>query len=172
MFFPRRPMPPMNPPSMFTNPFGYPPQMMQRRAGLGGLLSRLFPGMGLSQQMQRMGGMQGFFNPTSFQGMNNPRSLQNLANPSNLSAMMGNIQKTLKMAETVVPMVQQYGPLFKNIPAMIKMYSAIKNAGNDDNKSTDSTTISLSDENESTNHSEENTEKPSGNGKSVPKLYI
>ncbi|MFS0861583.1 VrrA/YqfQ family protein [Fredinandcohnia sp. 179-A 10B2 NHS] len=172
MFFPRRPMTPMNPPSMFSNPFGFPQQMMQPQSkpGLGGLLKRLIPGMGQSNPMQGMGGMGGFMNPSSMQGLN-PSTLQNLANPSNLSAIMGNVQKTLKMAESVVPMVQQYGPLVKNIPSMIKMYNAIKNTGDDEKSSDDS--ISLSEVTDTENKKEQKSKSTaSGSGKSVPKLYI
>ncbi|MCS0542965.1 YqfQ family protein, partial [Aeromonas veronii] len=99
-------------------------------------------------------------------------TLQSLANPSNLSAMMGNVQKTLKMAESVVPMVQQYGPLMKNIPAMIRMYSAIKNAGNEQEEENE--TISLSDVTSDSEQFENEEEKPkaSGTGQSVPRLYI
>ena len=187
MFYPRqpmnhmRPMRQMRPPSMFPQQNGFrPPGMFggmpgmpgmhgQGRSGLGGLLKKLIPGMGQSNPMQGMGGMPGFFNPS--QGMN-PGTLQNLANPSNLSAMIGNVQKTLKMAESVVPVVQQYGPLMKNLPAMIKMYSAIKNAGNDEEE--DNEGISLSDVTTDSEEFENNEEKPkaSGTGKSVPKLYI
>lgn len=172
MFFPRRPMTPMNPSSMFTNPFGYPQQMIQPQSkpGLGGLLKRLIPGMGQSNPMQGMGGMGGFMNPSSMQGVN-PSTLQNLANPSNLSAIMGNVQKTLKMAETVVPMVQQYGPLVKNIPSMIKMYNAIKSTDGDEEDSNDS--ISLSEITDTENEKGKKSKpKASGSGQSVPKLYI
>ncbi|MEH7379931.1 VrrA/YqfQ family protein [Bacillus sp. JJ1533] len=205
MYYPRQPINPMNqmrqmrPPSMFPQQSGFrPPGMFggmqgmrgmrsmqgmqgmrgmqgQGGSGLGGLLKKLIPGMGKSNPVQGMGGMPGLFNPS--QGVN-PGTLQNLANPSNLSAMLGNVQKTLKMAESVVPMVQQYGPLMKNIPAMIKMYSAIKNAGNEE-ETTEETkeeneTISLSDVTSNDEDIEIEKEKPkaTGSGQSVPKLYI
>ncbi|WP_449537001.1 VrrA/YqfQ family protein [Ferdinandcohnia sp. Marseille-Q9671] len=169
----------MRPPTMYSRPFGYPPQGlgngMQSRGGLGGLLKRLLPGMGQSNPMQGMGGMMpGSFNPSPLQGMN-AGTLQNLANPSNISAVVGNIQKTLKMAESVVPVVQQYGPLMKNIPAMIKMYSAIKNAGNETEEETDSIPISditSNDFNDGTETKESDKPKATSSGKSVPKLYI
>lgn len=190
MFYPRqpmnqmRPMGRMRPPSGFGNPYGFQPTRMPgrmpgmqgmpgRSGGIGGLLKRLIPGMGQSNPMQGMGGMPGFLNSTGMQGMNSG-TLQNLANPSNLSAIMGNVQKSLKMAESVVPMVQQYGPLMKNIPSMIKMYNAIKNAGNEENdENKENETISLSDVT-SDGEVEKGEEKPkaSGTGKSVPKLYI
>lgn len=181
---PMGPMRPMRPPSMSPQQFGFRPPGMyggmqgmqgQGRSGLGGLLKKLIPGMGHRnpmQGMQGMGGMPGFLNAS--QGMN-PGTLQNLANPSNLSAMMGNVQKTLKMAESVVPMVQQYGPIMKNIPAMIRMYNAIKNAGDEEEENNE--TISLDDitsDGEELETEDETTEttEAKGSGKSVPKLYI
>ncbi|RFB17536.1 spore coat protein [Bacillus sp. HNG] len=199
MFFPRNPMGqmsqmrPMRPPSMFPQQSGFRPpgifggmqgmQGMQGMrgmqgqggGGLGGLLRRLIPGMGQSNPTRGIGGMSGLFNPT--QAMN-PGTLQSFANPSNLSSMLGNVQKTLKMAESVVPMVQQYGPLMKNIPAMIKMYSALKNSGSEEEEAKEekeeNETISLSDVTSDDENTENEKEKPKakGSGESVPKLYI
>ncbi|WP_453994937.1 VrrA/YqfQ family protein [Bacillus nitroreducens] len=201
MLYPRHPMNqmrPMRPPVNFGNHYGFQPPRMQggmprmqggiprmqgvmpgmqgRPGGLGGLLKRLIPGMGNTNPMQGMGGMPGFLNSTGMQGMNSG-TLKNLANPSNLSAIMGNVQKTLKMAESVVPMVQQYGPLMKNIPSMIKMYNAIKNADFDEseeNEKEEDETISLSEVTPDGEDVEKIDEKAktSGTGKSVPKLYI
>ena len=184
MFFPRRPMAHMNPHPMFRQPFGYRPQVMNQRPGFGGLIKRLFKGSGATNQMhgmqgfQGMSGMQGmsggqrFLNPTTLQGMNQS-TLQNLANPANLSAIMGNVQKTLKMAETVVPMVQQYGPLVKNIPAMWKIYSELKGSSSNAEEDTDEQ-LDIKDvlDTEETLDSGENPTKKRGTSKSVPKLYI
>ncbi|MBE4908002.1 hypothetical protein IMZ08_08050 [Bacillus luteolus] len=118
--FPGRQIPPMQGFPM-QNPFGggFQPQQMASR-GAGGLLKRLFSGASSSP-------MQGVANPSAAQGMFNPSTIQGLANPANLSGMLGNVQKALKMAETVGPMVQQYGPLVRNIPAMYKIYKELNN---------------------------------------------
>jgi hypothetical protein len=51
--------------------------------------------------------------------------------------MLGYVQKALKMAEGVMPMVQQYGPLVRNVPAMIKLYSELKNVDDTDDETED-----------------------------------
>lgn len=117
--FPGRQLPPMQGYPMH-NPFGagFQPQQMPSR-GAGGLLKKLFSGASSP--------VQGVGNPSAVQGMFNPSTIQGLANPANLSGMLGNVQKALKMAETVGPMVQQYGPLVRNIPAMYKIYKELNN---------------------------------------------
>ncbi|MCH1624957.1 YqfQ family protein [Fredinandcohnia quinoae] len=193
MFLPRRPMPPMNHPSMFSHPFGgYPQQVMQPRRGLGGLIKRLLPGAGRTNPMQGMQGFQGFpglqgfngfqgsqglqglANPSTFQGITSS-TLRSLANPANLSSIMGNVQKTLKMAETVVPMVQQYGPLVKNLPAMWKIYNELKSSNiSDTEEVSDHSQLEISNEtNEAnSNNDSDHSEVKTKSGKSVPKLYI
>lgn len=53
--------------------------------------------------------------------------LQSLINPANLTGMLNNTQKVLQAAESITPLVQEYGPLVKNIPAMWKLYRGMKN---------------------------------------------
>jgi hypothetical protein len=111
---PRRPFPPMPPRNFPTRSF-FPNQAMMNRPS-GGLLSRIF-GRGAGSipnitNASPMGSILG--------------NLQNAANPSFLSSMMTNVQKVLKVAESVAPMVQQYGPMVRNIPAMFKIYQALK----------------------------------------------
>lgn len=49
-----------------------------------------------------------------------------LLNPGNLTSMLNNTQRVLQAAESFSPLVQQYGPLVKNIPAMWKLYRGLK----------------------------------------------
>ncbi|HWO97991.1 MAG TPA: VrrA/YqfQ family protein [Bacillus sp. (in: firmicutes)] len=111
---PRRPFPPIPPRRFPMQPFFQNQPMMNRPSG--GLLSRLFGGRAHSmpnmQNTSRVGAMLS--------------SVQNATNPSSISSMMTNVQKVLKAVETVGPMVQQYGPVVKNIPAMFKIYKALK----------------------------------------------
>ncbi|MFD2209111.1 VrrA/YqfQ family protein [Virgibacillus halophilus] len=46
-----------------------------------------------------------------------------------------NIQQILKMVETTAPMIKQYGPMVRNLPAMFKMMKALSSmeSGDDDN---------------------------------------
>jgi hypothetical protein len=53
---------------------------------------------------------------------------------SNPASLMGNMEKVMQVANTVGPMVQQYGPVVKNIPSLIKMFTAINS---NDNKESD-----------------------------------
>jgi hypothetical protein len=42
-----------------------------------------------------------------------------------------NIQKVLKAAQNITPMVQQFGPLIKNLPSMMKMFSEFQSDDGD-----------------------------------------
>ncbi|WP_052343511.1 VrrA/YqfQ family protein [Bacillus massiliigorillae] len=52
--------------------------------------------------------------------------LKTMLDPSNLTNMLNNTQKVLQTAESFTPLVQQYGPLVKNIPAMWKLFRGLK----------------------------------------------
>jgi hypothetical protein len=108
--FPSQPPQHMN--QMVSDPFFGPPHHMQQHIPLpnktGGLLSRL-----LQTGNASSGGI-------------------------NLGGMLGNIQQGLKVAETVTPMIQQYGPLIKNIPAMISMYKEIMSSNSTDSSKNES----------------------------------
>lgn len=64
--------------------------------------------------------------------------LQSLANPATLSTMLNNTQRVLQTAESFGPLVQQYGPLVKNIPAMWKLYKGLSDV--EPTESTDTVT--------------------------------
>ncbi|WP_404428739.1 VrrA/YqfQ family protein [Sutcliffiella horikoshii] len=161
--------------------------------GGGGLLAKLFGRTG-ARSIGNMGGLGQLANTGAGGGLGqlaNAGTLQQLINPNNLTGMLGNVQKALKMAEGVIPMVQQYGPLVRNMPAMLKLYNELKNVDDDDetdNESTEeSTEGTKTGEVESESAAESNTkkkikkkkpkptfteaeEKPAGG--SAPKLYI
>ncbi|MFC3882946.1 VrrA/YqfQ family protein [Bacillus songklensis] len=169
---PRRPFPPM-PSRNFPAHSFFPNQAMMNRPP-GGLLSRIL-GRGArsvpnTTNASAMGSILG--------------NLQNAANPASLSSMMTNVQKVLKAAESVGPMVQQYGPMIKNIPAMFKIYQALKSddISEDNTNASDSKDKTRSTSNkankEDSNHIDELDaleaefiEKPA-KGASKPKLYI
>ena len=54
--------------------------------------------------------------------------LKSFTNPSAINGFLTNTQKVLNTAQQVGPMINQYGPLVKNIPAMWKLYRGLKNA--------------------------------------------
>lgn len=57
-----------------------------------------------------------------------PSLLQSIANPEKINSFLSQTQQVLGTAKQFGPMVQQYGPVVKNIPSMWKMYRAMKDA--------------------------------------------
>lgn len=51
--------------------------------------------------------------------------LKTLTNPSSINGFLANSQKFLNTASQLGPMINQYGPMVKNIPAMWKMYRGL-----------------------------------------------
>lgn len=156
----------------------------------GGLLSRLFGrsgargGMGL--RSSPIGPMQGARGGGGF--------LQALSNPATINSFLSNTQKVLNTASQVGPMIQQYGPLVKNLPAMWKIYKGFKDAAKTDDNSNESQESSSFEESGDKNMNLEKQKQKNSNkmsttskkqslsvspsvvsgnkGKSVPKLYI
>ncbi|MGN1401672.1 MAG: VrrA/YqfQ family protein [Bacillus sp. (in: firmicutes)] len=58
--------------------------------------------------------------------------LQALTNPDSLSTMLDNTQKVLQTAESFGPLIQQYGPMLKGIPNVMKYFT-----GGNDGKGTE-----------------------------------
>lgn len=111
MFFTPPPTPPIGPMlrATFTHPV--PPfaaQPFQAITPARGLIGRLFGGLG---------------------------GLQAQGQSLNILSMLENTQKVLKIVQTMSPMVQQYGPLIKNLPAIYKM---LKDSPNQESPSLES----------------------------------
>lgn len=128
--------PPTNfgPPGPFPGPGPIPPFYMQP-PNSGGFLSKLFGGAA----GPRLGGFGGAPGSNLF-GMMNPGG-------QGFLGTMQNIEKMIQLAQTVKPMIDQYGPMVKNIPSMLdllkeyKAYSADQTQNtNDDTKTTNKTT--------------------------------
>ncbi|MBV7507508.1 hypothetical protein KW850_19895 [Bacillus sp. sid0103] len=159
------------------------PNQMNR--GGGGLLSKL---LGRGNQAGGFMGMQTAGKAASGGG----GLLQTLSNPGGLTSMLNNTQQVLKTAQSVGPMIQQYGPMIKNLPAMWKIYKGFKNASKTTDEATDENSQHIESASvESSNHEE--SEKRSTkkkvqrkkhqhtsaskktshqNGSSIPKMYI
>ncbi|WP_226680115.1 YqfQ family protein [Sutcliffiella horikoshii] len=141
------------------------------RGGGGGLLAKLFGRTG-ARSIGNMGGLGQLANTGAGGGLGqlaNAGTLQQLINPNNLTGMLGNVQKALKMAEGVMPMVQQYGPLVRNMPAMYKLYNELKNVDDDDETDNESTEEAKTEEVESDSAAESNKKKKVKKGKPKPK---
>ncbi|MFD3447706.1 VrrA/YqfQ family protein [Microbacteriaceae bacterium 4G12] len=101
-FMPMQQMPQMNPnpPQMYPNP----PQMNQRMTN--------------PQPMERATNEA---SSDSSKGVGN--FLSNFL--SNPSSMMGNVEKIMQVAQTMKPVVEQYGPLMKSIPGIGKIFTTV-----------------------------------------------
>lgn len=187
------------PRGMPTNPFmnqmsGHPPMMRngrfpqigaqgqaQMRQGGGGLLSRL-----LGRGNQAAGLSRGSFNPTGLAAPVGEASgglLSALSNPSAINGFLTNTQKMLNTASQFGPMIQQYGPLVKNIPAMWKLYRGLKDSSdssnsNDEVQKTDhqfekkKTPAAVEKQETNSNDTVPNRKVEKQIGMSKPKLYI
>jgi len=134
-------------PSPFPGPSGgmFPPTGMMGTptpqggaggGGIGRLLSGLFSRGGSATNST--GGMMGpgAFMPNNMSGLS---TLGNAANAlssasSGTGGILGtiqNIQKVVQVGQQIMPMVQQFGPLVKNVPAMINMVKTIVAATDD-----------------------------------------
>lgn len=168
-------------PMMRNGPF---PQMggqggsPTRQGGGGGLLSKI-----LGRGNQGAGLPRGSLNPASAAAPASQASgglLNALSNPSAINGFLTNTQKMLNTASQFGPMVQQYGPLVKNIPAMWKLYRGMNDSSDsstskDENKKIDSkvekkkTSVNTA---KKESHHIPNTEVKKQIGMSKPKLYI
>lgn len=57
--------------------------------------------------------------------------LKTLTNPSSINGFLANSQKFLNTASQIGPMINQYGPMVKNIPAIWKMYRGLTSSSNE-----------------------------------------
>jgi hypothetical protein len=129
MMFP--PGPGMRNPPTHRGPGGFPfqnrPPVQSQPAepkGVGGLISKL-----LNRSNQQSPSPASFFRPPAAQAAAGAGIIEGLKSPGSITTMLSNTQKILTAAEQLGPMVQQYGPLFKNLPAMWKMYRSLKDSG-------------------------------------------
>lgn len=172
----RGPVPPRNP-YMFPPPRRqYPPMnprgMRPPRQQGGGLLAKLLrkdkgPSQGgnpfaLPVQPSRQGGSSGGI-------------MKTLTDPNALNGFLTNTQKVLNSAQQIGPLVEQYGPVVKNLPALWKIYKGFKalpeEEANEKEKvekvEPEKEEPRLSIEEKPTNH-----QTPRNRGTSKPKLYI
>jgi hypothetical protein len=94
-----------------------------RRSG-GGLLSKLLGGKSQDSRTLGLGGITGAGGAGSGGGVSS--IIKTLSNPEGLTGILNNTQQVLKTVESIGPMIQQYGPLVKNLPMMWKLYKGFK----------------------------------------------
>lgn len=103
--------------------------------------------------------------------------------------MLNHTQSALRAAESFMPMVQEYGPMVKNLPSMLKMMKALKDINFDDDDEEAASETEAKNKDEKKDKSEEGDksltsiskeekappkqkQKKSGSGESLPKMYI
>lgn len=172
--FPRNTMrPPRHRLGNLNRPFNQP-----NRGALGNLFS--------SRQTNQLP-----LNPLPFSSQSQ-NSLTSIASKGvgGLSKTLENVQQVLRVIESATPIVQQYGPMIKNLPAMYRMMKAFKDINleeeddtveskNDDDLQFDFEEFEESEEYEgspndvisSDDHVEDRRYR-SQKGQSIPKLFI
>lgn len=119
---------------MMQGPAPYQRPMMgrggaQTRNG-GGILSKLLGGgKGGDTNIQRgaaLLGSTGARNAATGGGI-----LKTLTNPASINGFLANSQKFLQTASQVGPMISQYGPMVRNIPAMWKLYRGLSSSSSE-----------------------------------------
>ncbi|MCK1982137.1 MULTISPECIES: YqfQ family protein [Peribacillus] len=120
-------------PQGFRGPFNQPQRQEMRPAKKEGLLSKI---LGKSKQK---GASPNLFAPAASSNQSSSRSsgggiLETLKNPESLNNMLSNTQKVLQAAEQFTPMVEQYGPVIKNLPSMWKVFRSISSAGDNEDE--------------------------------------
>ncbi|USK84107.1 YqfQ family protein [Peribacillus asahii] len=105
--------------------------MMQQRPKKEGLIGRL-----LGKSKQKAAPQNLFATPS--QGKQETRSnnsgggiMETLRNPEGITNLLNNTQKVLQAAEQFTPIVQQYGPMIKNLPSMWNIIRAFSSNDND-----------------------------------------
>jgi hypothetical protein len=119
------------------------------RPGFGGFLSRLF------SRGQPIASPSPWITPVMRNAAASAGAGANTG--GGFLGMLTNVQKMLGIAQNVMPMVQQYGPLIKNLPAMIRIWKELKPADEEESKTE--------------NNSQENKKKTTSSAKkrTVPK---
>ncbi|WP_025948920.1 VrrA/YqfQ family protein [Geobacillus thermocatenulatus] len=122
-------------PPMMPSPFaGRPPAPFTRMptppfgpSGPGGFLARLF---------SRGQPPAAASSPWGLPFLPNAASTAASNTGGGLVGMLNNVQKMLGIAQNVMPMVQQYGPLIRNLPAMIRIFRELKPADEGEGETT------------------------------------
>ncbi|MFP7493854.1 VrrA/YqfQ family protein [Terribacillus saccharophilus] len=121
---------------MARNPLG--PSMFGRRGQPPVRRDPFYPARGSFQQQapRQSGGLPGILQKILNRG-GRGRSVQAAAKAAlpasssptgkfSLLDMLNHTQNALKAAESFMPMVQEYGPMVKNLPSMLRMMKALK----------------------------------------------
>jgi hypothetical protein len=106
--------------------------MMSRNGGSkgGGLLAKIL-GRGKQQ-----GGAPGGIGPmTRAASSGGGGILKTLTNPDALNGLLNNTQTVIKTAQQLGPVIQQYGPLVRNLPSLWRLYKGLNDVTNENEHS-------------------------------------
>jgi len=92
----------------------------------GGLFSRI-----LQRQPARIQHPYSLFSFGPGQAQTGSGLLQGLTNPQRISNVLRQTQQFLQAAQQITPMIQQYGPIVRNLPSFLKIYREMKAGGNE-----------------------------------------
>lgn len=109
------------------------PPIPQQSSG-GGFLARLFGGgHGMVQNPAVSSGLQAL-NPARALPAAGSGIVETAGKLGGINKFLSNTQHVLKAAQTLGPVVQQYGPLIKNLPAMWKLYRSLNDEEESDSE--------------------------------------
>lgn len=114
-------------------PAAYQPTTVAPRGGLQGIIQKLLPSQVGSQL------------PTAAA----------TASGGGLTNTLSNIQQVLKMAQSVTPIVQQYGPMVKNLPTMLSLLKAFQEVDGEEATEEEATASETDESNEQMNENED-----------------
>lgn len=104
---------------------------------------------------------------------------QSNAGAISLEGVLDKVQRTLNLAEQITPMIQQYGPLIRNAPALIQLLKETAAEGNQEEEETDTEEKTdnpkaegASNKKASSNEQNRRQRQTQVPKESVPKLYI
>lgn len=122
------------PPGPYPGPmqgFGPPPYPQQKQGGFGHLINKM---LGSTQNHKTFQGPPGATGnagvpyPPDFPG---GPGVPGFENKEKWLGLVSNVQKGLTFVETVGPLIQQYGPIVKNLPSMLAMFKEMQKSEND-----------------------------------------
>lgn len=181
---------------MARNPLG--PSVFGRRGQPPVRRNPFLPQQRTAPQPQRAsgGGLSGVLQKILNRGGRGAQTAARAALPASSSAsggvslldMLNHTQSALRAAESFMPMVQEYGPMVKNLPSMLKMMKALKDINFDEEDEEAAPDTEAKDKDEEKDKSKEDDKTLSSiqkeekalakhklkkkSGESLPKMYI
>ena len=133
----------------------------------------MFPSQGYQQMPTRSNPITGMLQ--QFMGQNQNVGQMATKGVDGLSKTLNGVQQMLRVVDTAAPIVKQYGPLVRNLPAMYRMMKAFKDleSTGESKDSGELESLSLESFSSSEPHYEsESSVKRTKDGQSIPKLFF